>query len=225
MNRVSVAFVDDHPLFLAGVSSLFANQERFCVVATGGTATDAIEIAHGHHPAVMVMDLNMPGDAFAAIAQISRAFTTKIIAFTASTGIDCAVRALDAGASGYVLKGSTADELMAAIELVIRGETFINQGLATKVIQALRTAAVRPVQPESLKLSAREQQIVQLLLRGLTNRAIADRLAISEKTVKHYMTVLMQKMHARNRLEVVIAAQKMEGAHAEQGARQTFSYN
>ncbi len=224
MSCVSVAFVDDHPLFLAGVSSLFASQDRFCVVATGGTATDAIEIARGHHPAVMVMDLSMPGDAFAAIAQITRACTTKIVAFTASTGIDCAVRALDAGASGYILKGSTAAELMAAIELVIRGETFINQGLAAKVIQALRTASVRPVQPESLKLSAREQQIVQLLLRGLTNRAIAGRLAISEKTVKHYMTVLMQKMHARNRLEVVIAAQKMASVPAEQG-RQTFSYN
>lgn len=221
MNRVSVAFVDDHPLFLAGVSSLFANQDRFSVVAIGSNATDALDIARRHRPAVMVMDLNMPGDAFAAIAQISRA--CKIIAFTASTGIDCAVRALDAGASGYVLKGSTADELLAAVELVIRGETFINQGLAAKVIQALRTA-VRPVQGGNLKLSAREQQIVQLLLRGFTNRAIADRLAISEKTVKHYMTVLMQKMHARNRLEVVIAAQKMEGTPPE-GGRPLFSYN
>jgi two-component system nitrate/nitrite response regulator NarL len=224
MNRVSVAFIDDHPLFLAGVSSLFASQDRFRVVGLGSNATDALEIARGHNPAIMVMDLNMPGDAFAAITQISRAFSTKIIAFTASTGIDCAVRALDAGASGYVLKGSTADELLSAVELVVRGETFINQGLATKVIQALRTATNRPVQTGTLKLSAREQQIVQHLLRGLTNRAIADRLAISEKTVKHYMTVLMQKMHARNRLEVVIAAQKMEGSLPE-GGRPPFSYN
>ena len=68
-----------------------------------------------------------------------------------------------------------------------------------------------------MRLSVREQQIVQLLLRGRTNREIAENLAISEKTVKHYMTILMQKMNARNRLEVVIAAQKMEGAPHDQG--------
>ena len=99
--------------------------------------------------------------------------------------------------------------LLAAIEAVGRGDTFINQCFAAKVIAALRQAALLKVATEKIKLSLREQQIVQQLLRGRTNREIAQGLTISEKTVEHYMTIIMQKLHARNRLEVVIAAQQL----------------
>jgi DNA-binding NarL/FixJ family response regulator len=204
--------VDDHPLFLAGVSTLFSGGGDYEVVATGSSASEAIEISRGKRPDLLIMDLNLPGDAFAAISEICGQFaSTRIIVFTASTGIDAAVRALDAGASGYLQKGTTADELMVAVRAVLRGETFINQTFAAKVIAALRSAALRKIAAQSTRLSIREQQIVQHLLQGRTNREIAGRLAISEKTVKHYMTGLMQKLHARNRLEVVIAAQKLEG--------------
>lgn len=212
MSRASVALVDDHPLFLAGVSNLFSGGSDFHVVATGSSASEAIEISRGQCPDLLIMDLNLPGDAFAAIGEISGQSSTRIIVFTASTGIDTAVRALDAGASGYLQKGTTADELMTAVRAVLRGETFINQTFAAKVIAALRTAALRRISTQSTRLSIREQQIVQQLLQGRTNREIANRLSISEKTVKHYMTGLMQKLHARNRLEVVIAAQKLEGS-------------
>jgi DNA-binding NarL/FixJ family response regulator len=123
--------------------------------------------------------------------------------------VDSAIRALDAGASGYVLKGSSAHELIQAIESVCRGETYITQSFASQVIAGLRNAGLRRAAAEAVRFSIREDQIVRLLLRGLTNKAIAISLKISEKTVKNYMTILMQKLNARNRLEVVIAAQKM----------------
>ena len=134
---------------------------------------------------------------------------TKIVAFTAATGVDSAIRALDAGANGYVLKGSSAQELIQAIESVRHGETYITQSFASQVIAALRNASLRRVAAEAVRFSIREDQIVRLLLRGKTNKEIAVALKISEKTVKNYMTILMQKLHARNRLEVVIAAQAL----------------
>ena len=109
------------------------------------------------------------------------------------------------------MKGSSSRELIQAIASVQDGETYITQNFASRVIAALRDPMLRRKAAEAVKLSIREEQIVRLLLRAKTNKEIAIVLKISEKTVKHYMTILMQKLHARNRLEVVIAAQKLSG--------------
>jgi len=205
-----IAFVDDHPLLLTGLTTIFRDDKRFSVVGAGKCVSDALEIADRCKPDVLIMDLNMAGNAFEAIGKISRKNeTTKIVVLTASTGVDSAVRSLDAGAHGYVLKGGSADELVHAIRSVLDGQTYISQEFAGKVIAALRNESVRKAAAQAIKLSIREEQIVRLLLRGKTNKEIANALNICEKTVKHYMTVLMQKLNARNRLQVVIAAQKM----------------
>jgi DNA-binding NarL/FixJ family response regulator len=156
-----------------------------------------------------VVDLSLPGDVYVAIASaVKMSPTTKIVAFTAATGVDSAIRALDAGASGYVLKGSSTAELLQAIYSVHTGETYITQNFASRVIAGLRDASLRRKAAEAVILSIREQQIVRLLMIGKTNKEIAIAIKISEKTVKHYMTALMQKLQVRNRVEVVIAAQK-----------------
>ena len=207
---ISVAFVDDHPVLLSGLMGLFAATVGFDVVAKGATAADAIQIASEFLPDILVMDLNMPGNAFQAITQItSKQGSTKVVAFTASPGIEHAVMALEAGASGYILKGGTIEELVAGLRAVHEGETYLPQGFATKVIVALRNNSIRKMAAQAIRLSVREDQIIRLLLKGHTNKQIAKVLSISDKTVKHYMTILMQKLNARNRLEVVIQAQKM----------------
>lgn len=180
------------------------------VVSLGACASDLVTIVDTKHPDIMLVDLNMPGDAFAAIEDVSgRASDTKIIVFTASTSSDHAVRALSAGAAGFVLKGSQATELVEAIDTARRGDVFITPSFAARVISALHAkTAERRAQQNEVRLSVREEQIVKLLLCGKQNREIASALDLSEKTVKSYMTNLMAKLHARNRLEVVIAAQK-----------------
>ena len=211
MGQISVGLVDDHPLLRSGLAALFESTDGFEVVAQGSCAADAVEISSRFSPNILIMDLTMPGNAFSAISEINgKQKNTKIVAFTASAGIEHAVMALDAGASGYILKGSTAEELVNGVRTVHMGETYITQGFATKVVLALRNASVRKLAADAIKLSVREEQIVRLLLHGRTNKEIALSLSISEQTVKHYMSILMQKLHARNRLEVVIAAQKME---------------
>lgn len=212
MGKISIAFVDDHPILLGGLVSIFSENRRFNVAATGRCASDAIDVLKRAKVDVILLDLNMPGDAFDAIARIRQLSPeTHVIAFTASAGIDHAVRALEAGAAGYVLKGSTDEELTQAIEMVLSGGTFITPSFAGKVIGALRSVSLQKTSASKVKLSVREDQIVRLLLLGRTNKEIAQRLHISEKTVKHYMTVLMQKLRARNRVEVVLAVQELTG--------------
>jgi DNA-binding NarL/FixJ family response regulator len=210
MKMMSVALVDDHPLMIEALSSLLLRTGGFNVVATGVSATDVVDICARDKPQVIIVDLNMPGDVYPAIATaISLSPSTKVVAFTAATGVDPAIRALDSGASGYVLKGSSSRELIDAITAADLGETYITQHFASRVITALRDTSLRRRAAEAVKLSIREQQIVRLLLLGKTNKEIAQTISISEKTVKHYMTLLMQKLQVRNRLEVVIAAQKL----------------
>ncbi|HMF50544.1 MAG TPA: response regulator transcription factor [Candidatus Saccharimonadales bacterium] len=209
MSTVSVGLVDDHPLMIEGILGLLSRAQGFRVLSTGSTARDIIDISSRFHPDVIIVDLSMPGDAYAAIASsIKISPNTKIVAFTAATGVDSAIRALDAGANGYVLKGSSTQELIQAVESVRHGETYITQSFASQVIAGLQNVSLRRAAAEAVRFSIREDQIVRLLLRGKTNREIAVSLKISEKTVKNYMTILMQKLNARSRLEVVIAAHK-----------------
>lgn len=211
MEAISVALVDDHPLMLAGLIDLFKLSEDFTVAATGNKASDVLKIGTDIAPDVIVVDLMMPGNIFEVIARLVAASAkTKFLAFTAVTRADIAVRALNAGASGYVLKGSDAVELIQGVRAIHSGETFITPAFACKVIEELKIASIRKATTGAVKLSIREGQIVGMLLRGATNKQIAADLRIGEKTVKNYMTILMQKLHARNRLEVLIAAQKLE---------------
>jgi two-component system, NarL family, nitrate/nitrite response regulator NarL len=209
MGSISIALADDHPLMVEAICSLLTRTDGLEVVGTGATAYDIVELCVRTHPDVFVVDLSMPGDVYGAIANAVRTSpSTRIVAYTAATGVDSAIRALDAGARGYVLKGSSATELIQAILAVQTGETYITQSFASRVIAGLRDASLRRKAAEAVILSIREQQIIRLLMNGKTNKEMAIAIKISEKTVKHYMTALMQKLQVRNRLEVVIAAQR-----------------
>lgn len=209
-STLSLAIVDDHPLLAEGLAIVLGRQERISVVAMGNKADDVLTIIDSHDPDIILLDLNMPGDAFAVLNEARiRASRTKLIVFTASNCTNHATIALSAGAAGFVLKGSQASELVDAIDAVMRGEIFITPSFAAKVIGALQAKEAVKRAAERVKLTVREEQIVRLLLVGKQNREIAISLDLSEKTVKSYMSNLMTKMNARNRLEVVIAAQKI----------------
>lgn len=209
METVTVAFIDDHPVLLSGICQLFASSEEFDVMGVGSTANDVLEIAKSVKPQVMVIDLNMPGHVIEVIATVSEKHPqTKLVAFTASNNIDTAISALEAGVLGYVLKGSTLEELIEAIRLVHRGHTFMSPRISASVIAGLQVKA-RARSVPTVRFSRREEDVLRFLLQGCTNKEIANSLSLSEKTVKHYMTVLMQKLDVRNRVEVVLAAQEL----------------
>ena len=214
MTKISIAFADDHPVLLRGVSAIFEEDNAYEVVGQVGTATDALDLVLAKHPDVLIMDLSMPGDIFDSIGQIaSRATATKVIVFTAFSSVESALKALSAGAVGFVLKGGACAELFEAVATVRSGEFYIARKYAAQVMAGLRDENHRRSLAQATRLNVREKQIVGQLLQARTNREIADTLKISEKTVKHYMTSLMSKLNVRNRVEVVVAAQNNDEFH------------
>lgn len=205
-----IAFVDDHPTLLRGMAALFASSDAYEIVGTGNSADDAVDLAVNRELDVLIVDLSMPGDIFAAVAQIvERAPQTRVLVFTAYADVDKALRIIDAGAHAYVLKGRPSEDLYEAIRAVSSGETYVSPGFSQQVMSGFRNRTKREKEVASARLSAREQQIVTCLLEAKTNKEIARTLGLSEKTVKHYMTNLMNKLKVKNRLEVVLAAQNI----------------
>ena len=204
---IKIAFVDDHPMLLRGMSEIFERKKNFEIVAHGENADAAIDIASRLGPDVLVTDLSMPGDVFGAIRQISQQYSSiRVVVFTAFSGLDYLLKALDAGATGFVLKGGRIRDLTDSIDAVMRGEMYITKQYAGQVLGGLRS---RETQDKlTIKLSTREKQIIGHLMQARTNREIAEAMQLREKTIKHYMSRLMTKLNARNRIEVVFAAQQ-----------------
>lgn len=206
---ITVVIADDHPVLLAGMAALFASSDRHQIVGQAACADTSMELVTALSPDVIIMDLSMPGDVFRTIAQIvATAPDTKVVVFTAYCSIESALKALDAGATGFALKGSPSSELLEAIDTVMAGQMFVTRQYASQVMNGLRDRARRQAVDEAIKLNVREKQIIGQLMLARTNREIAAELHISEKTVKHYMTGLMLKLNARNRVEVVIASRQ-----------------
>ncbi len=206
---IRLAFVDDHPTLLTGLAAIFSGDSRYVIVGTGAAAADALDIAATKNPEVLIVDLSMPGDVFGTIEQLTDTYPTlKIIVFTAFSNVELALKSLDAGAHAFVLKGRPADDLYEAIDTVSRGELFVSPEFSQRLVTGFRHRARRDTTPV-VKLSARERQLVDCLLEGKTNKEIARTLELSEKTVKHYMTNLMNKLRVKNRLEVVLAVRAL----------------
>ncbi|GAU85861.1 hypothetical protein BIWAKO_05809 [Bosea sp. BIWAKO-01] len=198
---------------MEGVSALLQRWGGFTLAATGKAAGDIVSIICSHQPDDMIVDLVMAGDVFQAIADASRISPkTKIIVFTDSANADDAIRSLDAGAKGYVLKGSPVDDLIQALQCAQSNDVYVSPVFATKLICALKDKAHERQKPACNRLSVREEQIIRLLLCGKMNNEIARELSLSNKTVKSHMTTLMAKLNAHNRLEALIAAQKLLAA-------------
>ena len=198
---IRIGIADDHPLLREGVANTLRKRTDLQVVEQGGSADDARDIAQRMRPDVMLMDVNMPGDVFAAVKYIATQLPeVKVLMLTVSESEDDAYSALEAGARGYVLKGVSGPDLVQAIRSIARGETFITPEFANKLLSNFKR---HEAEVRKIDLTHREEQIIREVSKGLTNKEVASKLLISEKTVKYYMTCVMQKLHARNRVEAV----------------------
>jgi two-component system nitrate/nitrite response regulator NarL len=215
VDRVSIALVDDHPIYRHGLAAVFRAEARFNVVAEGESSTEALQIASTHRPRIMLLDLGIPGGGIETIKQMCIEFPeTYCVVLTACDNPQTGIAALNAGAHGYILKGVSATELKAALWAVYKNETsFVSPEFATRLLSAAQTK--EPTVVDS-GLSHREMQILREVVSGATNRMVAEKLSLSEKTVKHYMSSIMQKYGVTNRTSAVIAYQKMlqSGQHA-----------
>ncbi|MBC7179664.1 MAG: response regulator transcription factor [Roseovarius sp.] len=209
--RIGIVIADDHPLFRGGVIRSLHEDGGFEVLAECTSADDAVAATARVLPDIALLDISMPGNGLTAAERISEQFpTVRIIMLTVSEQDDDLLRALKAGASGYVLKGVAVETLIEALHSVHAGGSFISPGLAGKVLSAMgagKTRNARVSDPIS-DLTHREEQILRLVARGASNREIGEELGLREATVKHYMSYILQKLHVRNRVEAALMARE-----------------
>ena len=209
---LNLILIDDHPIVLAGLVDILKSQKNYNIVATGTTADAALRLVRDNDCDVLVADLNLPGNMLETIRQIrAERPSVRVLVFTASANVETCMQLLAAGATGYVLKGSSGGDLFYALEEVAAGKEYVSSSMATKVIREMRAAEQRKAERASVALNSREDQVVRELLNGASNKEIANKLNLSDKTVKHYMTQIMQKFNARNRVEVVLEVQRLNG--------------
>ncbi len=208
MKSIRVAVIDDHPMFRSGVVQILNDNAGFEVVGEGATAGEAIQLAKEFSPDLMLIDISMPGSGVEAAALITQLYPgINVIMLTASEAEENVTATLEGGAKGYLLKGTSGPELIRVAQAVCNGESYVTPTLAAKLLFQIKQKQTQQKAQQldgHSELTSREEEVLDHVARGLTNKEIARALTLSEKTVKHYMTIIMQKLQVRNRVEAVI---------------------
>lgn len=208
-SKVRVVIVDDHVLFRDGLATILSAETEFEVVGQGGSAADAIRLARALLPDIILLDIDMPGSGIAAAQEVANECPlTKIVMLTSSEEDDHLISALKTGSRAYILKGVPARELFRILRTVQSGESYVPPTLAAGLLVEMVNPAHKETKKPIDELTEREHQILEGLAAGLSNKEIGQKLFLAEKTVKHYITNILQKLQVRNRVEAALLAQK-----------------
>jgi DNA-binding NarL/FixJ family response regulator len=193
--RIRVLLADDHKLFRAGIRSLLQTVADLDVIAEAEDGREALRLVAAHSPDVVLMDIMMPElNGLDAAARLARAFPrSRVIVLSMNADPDSVLRALRAGAVGYLVKTADPAELELAIRAVMRGERFLSSAISAHVVSAC-LGRVDQEQSSLERLAPRQREVLQLIAEGHTTKEIAAKLAISVKTAEAYRTDLMQAL-------------------------------
>lgn len=208
MLRILIA--DDHAVVRTGLKSLLESHEGFHVVAEAEDGEQAVKMAHEHQPDIAVLDVRMPGLSGIETCRriVEQVPDCRVIILTSYAEDELLVSAIDAGASGYVLKRIGNDALIDAVERVGRGEGILDPAMTTTVFAKVREASKAQVAESFNGLTSQELAVLALIAEGKTNRQIATALYLGEGTVRNYVSSVLAKIGVSNRAEAAIYAVK-----------------
>ena len=199
MQPLRLLLVDDHALFREGLSSLLSYQDDFIVVGEAEDAESALNQARALKPDIVLMDVELPGeDGVAATQRLKMEMPeVSIVMLTVHDDSQTLFAAIKAGAQGYLVKNVRSRELLEQLRGLARGEAAISRRMAARILEEIR-GETEPFGPGE-ELTARELEVLELVVARLSNAEIADRLVISEHTVKNHMKSILSKLHLHNR--------------------------
>jgi DNA-binding NarL/FixJ family response regulator len=211
---IRILIADDHPIFRDGLKQLLVLEKDFEVVGEAGHGDDVLPAVERHHPDILLLDLKMPGTHGLAILQKMQAAPsqTKVIVLTASEDKNEFVQAMKLGTSGIVLKQSATELLLKSIRKVHAGEIWLDSHTTAAVIRQFASGEELRLPPtngrtrERLPLSQREREIVTLVAQGFKNKEMAEKMFISEQTVKNHLHNIFDKLGVSDRLELALYA-------------------
>lgn len=198
---IRVLVVDDHPVVRDGIRGMLAGASGIEVVGEAGGGAEAVSLAESLSPDVVLMDLRMPGvDGVAAIREIvKRRLRARVLVLTTYDTDREVLSAIEAGATGYLLKDAPRDELVRAVEATARGQAFLSASVGALLMERVRS-------PEPEALTDRELEVLRLVASGATNKDIAERMFLSEATVKTHLLHVYAKLGVNDRAAAVAAA-------------------
>lgn len=212
---IRVLHADDHAIVREGVRALLLSEPGMELVASAGNGSDAVAQTLALRPDIIVMDLQMPQmSGLDAIGQIRQEIPdARILVVTSFAEDDTVFSAIKAGAQGYLLKDSTPEELLQAIRDVYEGRLSLHPSIASKVIQELHRPS--PLQPTADPLTSRELDILRYVAQGMANQEIAEKLVVSERTVRTHVSNILAKLHLANRTQAALYALREGIAHLD----------
>lgn len=210
MNPIRLLIVDDHPVVRDGLRGMFSGDANYAVIGEAANGAEAVALAERLRPDVILMDLHMPDmDGVSAIRELAKlASPPRVLVLTTYDQDGYVLPAIEAGATGYLLKDAPRDELMRAVRAVAEGKTVLAPSVAGKLVRQVRS-------PQREALSQREMEILRLVASGATNREIARSLFISEATVKTHLLHIYEKLGVADRAAAVNAAYQRGLLHAD----------
>ena len=207
---VTVLLADDHPIVRQGMRNLLEADAGLLVVGEAEDGLQAVQLAEQHKPDVVILDMMMPRlNGLEAIRQITaRVPHTRCIVLSMQSADPYIVQALKAGAAGYVLKDSAPNEIANAIQQVLNGKRYLSPQLSEKLIDLFILKIENEVLDPYNSLTAREREVLQLAVEGLSNNDIAEQLSISHRTVEQHRQNMMNKMGFKNQTDLIRFALK-----------------
>jgi two-component system nitrate/nitrite response regulator NarL len=208
-NKIRVGVVDQHPLFREGVIVNLEAQPDIEVVSQGASIRDAIQMAGESEPDVIMLDMSLLDSGLDALEAITQQHSrAKILLFTLMGDEEKVCGALKRGAQGCLLKGANGRELVQAVRVLHQGESYVSPSLAATLLMRSGPGRVSPAKPVQRfsDLTPREDEILSILVKGRSNKEIGNKLDLSEKTIKHHVTNILQKLQVRNRVEAALVA-------------------
>jgi len=208
MTKIRILLVDDHAIVRLGLMTLLNDQPNMEVVAEASTSAEAVLAVEKFKPDVVLMDIRLPGEGgIEAARQVTSRFpNSKVVMLTSFADDDLIVRAISAGAVGYVLKQVGNEELLRAIQAAARGEALLDPSTTSKLLSRVREQDRKSEEDAFRMLSDREMDVLVHLARGRTNAEIGQLLNLSEKTVGNYIGKMFEKLNFNNRIELAAYA-------------------